>query len=112
MKLLLVNQYYLPEEQNFYVHECASGLAARGHEVTVLTAFPHYGKGRIYDGYGGKVFMRERVGAVPVVRSWVFATPSKRFYPRLINFGSFCFSSLLTGLFATDRADVVYTSIP
>lgn len=112
MKILFINQYYLPEEQNFYVHECASGLVARGHDVTVLTGFPNYGKGRVYDGYRGKLSMHETIGNVYVCRSWVYATPSKALLPRMLNFGSFCISSFFEGHFVVSRPDVVYCSIP
>jgi colanic acid biosynthesis glycosyl transferase WcaI len=112
VKVLLLNQYYPPEEQNFYVHECATGLALRGHEVTVLTAFPNYGKGRVYDGYRHKAFQRDTIDGIPVCRSWVYATGRKSFVSRALNFGSFCLSALVSGPFVVSRPDVIYTSTP
>src|SRR3989442_8929827 len=112
MKILLLCQYYFPEEQNIFVHECASGLVEQGHDVTVLTAFPQYGRGRVYQGYRHRVFQRELIDNVKVVRSWVYATPKKGFCPRLANFGSFCASSFLVGLPTISRPDVVYAWLP
>ncbi len=50
MKILIVTQYFYPE--TFRVNTLARELVARGHEVTVLTGYPQYPLGRIYDGYG------------------------------------------------------------
>jgi colanic acid biosynthesis glycosyl transferase WcaI len=112
MKVLVVCQNYVPEEQNAYHHELTTGLLRKGHDVTMLTAFPHYGLGRVYDGYRGKIFQREVIDGVKVARTFVYATRKKTFLPRLLNFASFCISSLLFGSFVVRRADVVYTSIP
>ena len=112
MKILGLCQNYVPEEQNFYHHELTTGLLAKGHDVTMLTAFPHYGKDSVYDGYRRKVFQREVLDGVKVIRTWVYAASQKNLLPRLINFGSFCASSLAFGLFAVARQDVIYTSIP
>lgn len=40
MKILIVSQYYNPDP--FRLHEAAEGLAAEGHEITVLTGTPNY----------------------------------------------------------------------
>ncbi len=112
MRILLLSQYYWPEEQNIYIHELALGLMAKGHQVTVLTAFPHYGKGRVYDGYRGKVFQTEMEAGIKILRTYVYATPSKNFYQRILNFGSFSVSSLICGLLVIDKPDVVYVVLP
>ncbi len=53
MKILVVSQYFYPE--NFRVNTLCRELADRGHDVTVLTGYPQYPVGRIYDGYGFNV---------------------------------------------------------
>ena len=50
MKILVVSQYFYPE--TFRVNTLCRELVARGHDVTVLTAYPQYPQGKIYDGYG------------------------------------------------------------
>ena len=112
MKVLLLCQYYPPEQVLVWAHELARELLARGHEVTALTAFPNRDQARIYEGYRGKLYHRETMDGVTVARSWIYATKSKRFYPRALNFGSFCTSSLLTGLLKLPRPDVIYVMIP
>ena len=43
MKILIVSQYYYPEQ--FQINEIAPELVRRGHEVTVLCGVPNYPKG-------------------------------------------------------------------
>jgi len=50
MKILVVSQYFYPE--NFRVNALCEELVRRGHDVTVLTGYPQYPQGKIYDGYG------------------------------------------------------------
>ena len=50
MKILVVSQYFYPE--TFRVNTLCRELVARGHDVTVLTAYPQYPQGKIYEGYG------------------------------------------------------------
>ncbi len=50
MKILIVSQYFYPE--NFRINTLSEDLVRRGHNVTVLTAYPQYPKGEIYEGYG------------------------------------------------------------
>lgn len=50
MKILVFSQYFYPE--NFRINALCRELADRGHDVTVLTGYPQYPGGEIYDGYG------------------------------------------------------------
>lgn len=50
MKLLVVSQYFYPE--NFRINTLCRELVQRGHDVTVMTGYPQYPGGVIYDGYG------------------------------------------------------------
>lgn len=50
MKILVFSQYFYPE--NFRINTLCRELVQRGHDVTVVTGYPQYPQGRIYDGYG------------------------------------------------------------
>lgn len=50
MKILVISQYFYPE--NFRINTLCRELADRGHDVTVMTAYPQYPGGIIFDGYG------------------------------------------------------------
>ena len=69
MKILLVTQYFYPE--NFKSNDIAIELAKRGYDVTVLTGLPNYPKGKIYKGYGIFKKRKETVNGVKIIRTLV-----------------------------------------
>ena len=66
MKILIVSQYYYPEQ--FQINEIAPELVKRGHQVTVLTELPNYPGGEIYAGYEEKGRRSEEINGVHVIR--------------------------------------------
>lgn len=66
MKILIVSQYYFPEQ--FQINDIAPGLVRRGHEVTVLCGLPNYPQGRIYPGYADVSKRDEVIDGVRVIR--------------------------------------------
>lgn len=50
MNILVFSQYFYPE--NFRINTLCRELVRRGHAVTVVTGYPQYPLGRIYEGYG------------------------------------------------------------
>ena len=71
MRVLIVTQYYWPEDfaAGVYIPELAERLSAFGHEVTVITGPPSYPTGRITAGYNRPFKTEERRG-VRIVRIW------------------------------------------
>lgn len=49
MKILIVSQYYYPEQ--FQINDIAPELVRMGHSVTVLCGVPNYPAGRVFPGY-------------------------------------------------------------
>ena len=49
MKILIVSQYFWPE--NFRINDLTQELVKRGHSVTVLTGIPNYPAGNVFDAY-------------------------------------------------------------
>lgn len=49
MKILIVSQYYYPEQ--FQINDISMELVKRGHEVSVLCGVPNYPKGVVFPGY-------------------------------------------------------------
>ncbi len=67
MKILLVTQYFFPE--NFKSNDIAFELAKKGHEVTVLTGLPNYPEGKIHPDYGFFKRRNEIINGVKVIRT-------------------------------------------
>jgi len=68
MKLLIVSQYFWPEE--FRINDLALDLVKKGHDVSVITGNPNYPQGKFNKGYGFKyskeVFKGIKIYRVPV----------------------------------------------
>lgn len=100
MHILFLTHYFPPEvgAPQARIFETCRQLVELGHEVTVLTGFPHYPGGRIFDGYRWRLFMKEEMEGVRVVRSWVYATRNRGSLHRVANQFSFALSSLAGSL--------------
>lgn len=66
MKILIVTQFYYPEP--FRVNEIAEGLKKKGNDVNVLTTYPNYPQGEIYDGYKAKGISTENINGIEITR--------------------------------------------
>ncbi len=113
MRLLLLTQYYPPETgaAPLRARHFAENLAKNGHDVTVVTGMPNHPSGEKHPGYRRRVFAREELNGVRVVRSYLFATPKKTFATRMLNQLSFATSALFAGSTA-DECDVILVSSP
>jgi colanic acid biosynthesis glycosyl transferase WcaI len=88
--------------------ELGQGLVGRGHEVSVVTTFPHYEQFRVWDEYRGKLLERSRYGDLDVLRLWVYASGKKsRMFDRLLSYLSFNTLATLSGLMADRRYDAI-----
>lgn len=106
MKILLLTQYYPPEGASIPA-TLAHGLAQKGHDVRVLTGFPNYPTGKVFDGYRQQWRSRETDGPVEVLRVPLYADHSMNALARTANYASFALSSATARSFARD-VDVVY----
>lgn len=66
MKILIVSQYFFPEE--FKINDLAREFVIRGHRVSVLTGKPNYPKGEYYEGYQYKGVVKEDYFGSEVIR--------------------------------------------
>ena len=94
MKILVVTQYFWPEQ--FRINDLVKGLIGRGHDVTVLTGCPNYPNGRIFHGYG--VFNHaETYEGASVVRVPMLPRGSGSGLRLALNYLSFALSASLLG---------------
>jgi colanic acid biosynthesis glycosyl transferase WcaI len=105
--VLILTQYYTPEPVPRPA-ELARGLADRGIRVSVLTGFPNYPSGDLYEGYRQQLVQREVVDGIPVTRIPLFADHSKNALLRALNLLSFAATASLLGPLVTDDIDVVF----
>src|SRR5262245_46817386 len=106
VRILILSQYYFPEPVE-KVHDLARGLVALGHSVQVLTGFPCYPLGRVYDGYRQRAWQRDEIDGVRVLRVPQIPDHSHSVVKRAIYYGSFAVSATAFGPAHLDPADVL-----
>ncbi|MFC7373047.1 glycosyltransferase family 4 protein [Fictibacillus iocasae] len=113
MKIIFLNQHFPPEvgAPQIRVYEVSKELMSRGHQVEVLTAFPHHPMGVIPEGYRGRFYMKEEYDGISVHRSWIYPSPKGSFWKRLMSYFSFTFSSFYS-LAVSKKADVIICTSP
>jgi len=111
MRVLLLTQWYPPEPQKV-VADIAVQLREMGHEVTVLTGYPNFPSGKLYDGYRMRLVMREEIEGVPVIRVPLFPDHSRSILRRALNLLSFAAMATFIGPFVVPRVDVLYVIQP
>ena len=104
MKILIVTQYYYPEQ--FQINEIAPELVRRGHEVTVLTGLPNYPAGDIYPGYEDAYKKPEIIDGVRVIRCK--ARPRRRGVINLVrNYLSYAYKATRLAKRMKEKFDLV-----
>ena len=110
-RILLITQWFDPEP-TFKGLLFARELVSRGFDVEVITGFPNYPGGSLYDGYRLKLVQKETIDGVLVTRVPLFPSHDESKFRRIINYLSFAFSSLFYGLIFAKRPDVIYAYNP
>ena len=104
MRVLLYAINHAPEIIGVgkYMGEFAEWLAARGHEVRVITAPPYYPAWRVADGYCGFRYSRELRDGCTVYRCPLWVPRPTSAGNRILHLLSFALSSLPVAYLQTD----------
>lgn len=81
-----------------------------GYQVTIVTGVPNFPKGKVFDGYRNKLWQRETVEGIRVIRVWTYITANEGFILRIIDYLSFMLSSFIASFFIRNIDLVVGTS--
>ncbi|WP_412522695.1 glycosyltransferase family 4 protein [Shewanella chilikensis] len=111
MKILLLTQWFEPEP-TFKGLLFAQALRDEGHEVEVLTGFPNYPGGKVYDGYKIMPYTKEVMDGIVVHRAPLYPSHDSSALKRVFNYISFAVSSFVIGLIKTRNIDVIYSYHP
>jgi colanic acid biosynthesis glycosyl transferase WcaI len=111
LRIIFLTQWFDPEP-TLKGLGFAQALAARGHLVEVVTGFPNYPGGRVYDGFRIRPMRREQHGGVAVTRLALIPSHSNSKVGRIANYLSFWLSTCIYLLFVARKADVVYVYHP
>ena len=108
MKILIISQYFWPE--NFRVNELSEELIKLGHDITVLTGYPNYPKGEIFEDFLNKRNSFREYKGVKIIRVPIIPRKKGRF-KLVINYLSFVINSILIGYFKVynKNYDLIFT---
>lgn len=90
-KILVICQYYKPEP--FRIADICEEMVRRGHEVQVVTGYPNYPEGVLYEGYGKGKHIDEVINGVKVHRCYTVPRQTGT-AKRMMNYYSYAASSL------------------
>lgn len=112
MKILIVTQYYYPE--NFKSNDLSFELQKRGHEVTVLTGLPNYPEGKIYEGYGIFKNRKQFYRGVKIIRSLLLPRGKGGGFRLFLNYFSFAIFASIRAFFGslTKKYDAIIVHEP
>jgi lipopolysaccharide/colanic/teichoic acid biosynthesis glycosyltransferase len=107
MRILMLTQWFNPEPF-FKGLPFAKELLKRGHAVEVLTGFPNYPEGKVYEGYRIKPWQRESIDGIRVNRVPLYPSHNESGFKRIINYLSFGICACFLGPWLVRKPDVVY----
>jgi len=82
-----------------------------GAKVTVVTTAPNFPAGRLFAGYRNRLFQREWIDGVEVIRVWTYITANEGFARRTLDYLSFMVTGFLASLFLP-RPNVIVSTSP
>ena len=106
----MITQWFDPEP-TFKGLLFAKELMRLGHDVQVVTGYPNYPGGKVYDGYRISGFRRETVEGVSVMRVPLYPSHDGSAIKRVANYLSFA-AAATAGVVATRRPDIAYVYHP
>ena len=112
MKILFLTHYFPPEVNapatRTYEH-CKEWIK-KGHEVTVVTCVPNHPKGKVYPDYKNKIYQKEIIDGINVVRLWTYVTANEGFIKRTLNYISYMIAVVFSIPFLPKHDVVISTS--
>ena len=112
MKILFITDNFPPEVNApaTRTFEHCKEWVKKGDEVTVITCAPNFPKGKVYEGYKNKLYQKEEIEGIKVIRVWSYISANEGFAKRIIDFLSFAFMAFWVGLFK--KTDVIIATSP
>ncbi len=114
MRIQILTTYFFPDSaaNGILMSQLAEGLYRLGHQVDVITTFPHYDENRIRDGYRGRIWTREHEGGLGIYRYYLYVPRNKSsIFGRLANYASWNLLSASAGILVA-KPDLVFIPSP
>lgn len=112
MKILFLTDNFPPEYNApaTRTYEHCKEWVKQGVEVTVITCFPNFPNGKVFEGYTNNWKQTEYIDGIKVIRVWSFISANTGTLKRSVDFLSFAITSFLSGL--SVRCDLIVATSP
>lgn len=112
MRILFLSDNFPPEVNApaTRTFEHCSEWVKQGAKVTVITCFPNFPRGVLYEGYKNHWRKVEYINGIRVIRVWSYITANEGFIKRTFDYVSFGVTAFLHGLFV--KTDVIIATSP
>lgn len=113
MHILFVTDNFPPEVNApaSRTYEHCKEWVARGAKVTVITGFPNFPIGKVFDGYQNSIYSNETMDGIEVRRVWTYIAENKGFLKRTCDYLSFMFAAILASFFIK-KVDIIVGTSP
>ena len=104
--ILIVTEYFYPEE--FKINEIALEWQKKGYEVDVLTNFPTYPAGKIFDDYENKWYQKDNYEGINIYRLKSVTGYRDSLFKKLLKYFVFMFLGSFVSLKIGKRYDYIF----
>jgi glycosyltransferase involved in cell wall biosynthesis len=112
MRILFLSDNFPPEVNApaTRTYEHCKIWTQQGHDITVVTCFPNFPQGIVYPGYKNKLFQKEVIDGIRIIRVFTYITANEGFIKRTLDYISFSIAGFIAGLFIA--TDVIIATSP
>jgi len=112
MKILFLTDNFPPEVNApaTRTYEHCKEWVKKGANVTVITCFPNFPQGKVYEGYKNKLYQKEIIDGIRIIRVWSYMVANKGFVKRTLDYISYAIASFTVGLFI--KTDLIVATSP
>jgi glycosyltransferase involved in cell wall biosynthesis len=82
-----------------------------GNQVTVITCNPNFPKGEVFPGYRNRIYQKEKILGINVIRVWTYIAENKGFMKRTLDYLSFMVCSFIACFFVR-KVDLIIGTSP
>ncbi len=113
MRILFITDNFKPEVNapatRSYEH-IKEWIKDKDIQVTVITTAPNFPHGKVYKGYKNRLYQKEYIDGIEVIRVWSYITSNSGFIKRILDYLSFAIMAFFAGLFL--KYDIIVATSP
>ena len=113
MRILFITDNYPPEHNAPAIRtfeHITEWSKSKDINISVITCFPNFPKGKIFKGYKNKLISVEYINGIKVYRVWSYIAENDGIFKRIIDFLSFAMLAFIFGIFI--KTDILIATSP